>query len=179
MENFIYILLALIYLCSAYEVIPISDYETKYINFNSIQNYYIFKYNYIKIRKFGRASFVLEISGNEIFFYYIYKSLNQIQIDENDHFRNYLDYGNFTYQQIYNGSNFIKNDTEEYYIIIEQRYGKYLDTKFTIYPYKLKFDIYTIIGAFILGIGLSIPNIILQIVRKCKNQMTSTGSTFL
>ena len=36
----------------------------------------------------------------------------------------------------------------------------------------------TLLGSLILGIGFSLPNIILQIVRRCKNQMTSSCFTF-
>ena len=179
MEYSIFILLELIYFCSSYYVTPIFDYDIKHINFTSIKNYSIFHYNYIKVRKYGKPSFVLKIPANYKFYYYIYKSLNQIQTNEKGFFINYLHYGKFKYQGIYNGSNFIKNDTEEYYIIIQQEKKMNLSTTFTIYPYVVKFDIYTAIGAFIIGIVLSLPNIIFQIVRKCKNKMTSSEFTFL
>jgi len=118
MEYSIFILLELIYFCSSYNVTPIFDYDIKHINFTSIKNYSIFHYNYIKVRKYGKPSFVLKIPANYKFYYYIYKSLNQIQTNEKGFFINYLHYGKFKYQGIYNGSNFIKNDTEEYYIVI-------------------------------------------------------------
>ena len=51
--------------------------------------------------------------------------------------------------------------------------------RFTIFPYKPKIDIYSFIGAIIIEIGLSLPNIILQIVRRCKNQMTASWFTFV
>ena len=173
----------MIYFCSTiFEWIPISDYETKNITFMSMHDYYIFGYNYTKIHIFAKPSFVFKISSikySSRYYYYIYKSFGQIKLDENENFINYLHYGIFTSEHIYNASNYAKNNTEEYYIVIQQEMITNVNAKFTIFPYKPKIDIYSFIGAVIIGIGLSLPNIILQIVRRCKNQMTASWFTFV
>ena len=148
----------------------------------NMQDYYIFGYNYSKIHKFAKPSFVFKISSMNYYhkyYYYIYKSFDQIKLDHNEKFINYLHNGIFTSKQIYNASNYAKNNTEEYYIVIQQEKIMNENAIFTIFPYKPKIDIYSFIGAIIIGIGLSLPNIILQIIRRCKNQMTASWLTFV
>lgn len=183
MKYLIYTFLPYIYFCSTiFEWIPISDYETKDITFMSTQDYYIFGYNYSKIHKFAKPSFVFKINSkyyNHRYYYYIYKSFDQIKLVDNEKFINYLHNGTFTSEHIYNSSNYAKNNTEEYYIVIQQEKIMNETARFTIFPYKPKIDIYSFIGAIIIGIGLSLPNIILQIVRRCKNQMAASWFTFV
>lgn len=183
MEYFIYIFLTLIYFCSAFDVIPILDYENKKINFTYLQNYSIFSYNYVINHKFAKPSFILKISQTSYYqyynyYFYIYKSLNQIEIGKSGYFINYLNTGQFSSQYIYNDSYLSNNNTERYYIVIQQEKKMNYNTTFTIFPNIPKYDAYSFIGALILGIGLSLPNIILQIVRRCKNQMTASCFTF-
>jgi len=126
------------------------------------------------------------------FHYYIYKELNQIKKDDKGKFINSLDYGIFEYEHQYYISNYGLNDTGYYYIIIQQMEKIEINTTFTIYPSGSAFDIefsiksiirdesraiQVVVVGVIVGVVLSLPNIILQIVRRCKSQMTSSWFT--
>ena len=127
------------------------------------------------------------------FHYYIYKEINQIKKDEKGKFINSLDNGILEYEYQYYTSNYNMNDYGHYYIIIQQIKEMELNAIFTIYPFRVANDIVlasqikkrdsskdhiVLAGALIVGIVLSLPNIILQILRRCRNQMTSSCFNF-
>ena len=183
----LYILFLLFY--SANQIIQISDHEEKYINFTCEKNNFIFLYN-ANDQKVRKSSLVMRILPKyNKFHYYIYKELNQIKKDDKGKFINSLYNGIFDYEHEYFILNYGLNDTGYYYIIIQQMEKIEINTTFTIYSTGVTFDIelssrsttrdtskdlQVLAGAVIVGVVLSLPNIILQIVRRCKNQMTSS-----
>ena len=90
MKSRICLILILIYHCTSFDIIPISDYEYKEIQFNQSNKYFIFEYTNQK--GLGTEMIIMKNDYQEKFDIYIY--LNESNIDEN--FINYYKKDDFS-----------------------------------------------------------------------------------
>ena len=113
-----YILCIKFFVIYSYEIIDISPYEVKTVQFNISKSYYIFKYNHMTLEKSGNSYFSVRsfgINNNVEYQFYVY--LEEKDINEtNGTFINYDKYGSAKDYYIFSNCN-----NHEYYLVIKSQ----------------------------------------------------------
>ena len=129
--SFLYFILVSFSLCSAYDIIPISDFQNLTLKFNSKYSNYILKYSPNTSKTFKNLSIIINwkvISGNDNYIQklYLYDNIDIFIKDlDNKNFLNYQDYIEFSNDSNINTFDITNSENKIYYISFENNNNIY------------------------------------------------------